>query len=87
MLQIAYAIGKAQPVSLNIDTFGTGKVSDEELIDIIRAHFDFRPYSIIENLGLREPIYALTTNYGHFGKEGLPWEKTDKTEEIRKYIK
>ena len=86
-LQIAYAIGKAKPVSLCIDTFGTGKLSDGELIEIINKHFDFRPYSIIENLGLRAPIYSKTTNYGHLGKADLPWEKTDKKEELRKYLK
>ena len=86
-LQIAYAIGKASPVSLCIDTFGTSKLSNEQLIEIINKHFDFRPYSIIKNLGLRAPIYAKTTNYGHLGKADLPWEKTDKAEELRAYLK
>lgn len=86
-LQVAYAIGKAQPVSVCVDTFGTGKLSDDELIKIINKHFDFRPYSIIKNLGLRAPIYAKTTNYGHFGDKDVPWEKTDKSEELKKYIK
>ncbi len=86
-LQVAYAIGKAQPVSVCVDTFGTGKISDDELIKIINKHFDFRPYSIIKNLGLRAPIYAKTTNYGHFGDKDVPWEKTDKSEELKKYLK
>ena len=86
-LQIAYAIGKAQPVSLCVDTFGTGKVSDDALIEIIKKHFDFRPYSIIESLGLRAPIYAKTTNYGHFGKSDMPWEKTDKLDELKVYVR
>lgn len=86
-LQLAYAIGKAQPVSLCVDTFGTGKLSDGELIEIIKKHFDFRPYSIIRSLNLREPIYAKTTNYGHFGKDDLPWEKTDKAVELSKYVR
>lgn len=86
-LQIAYAIGKAQPVSLNIDTFGTSKLSNDELIQIINKHFDFRPYSIIKNLGLRAPIYVKTTNYGHLGKSELPWEKTDKIKELKAYLR
>ncbi len=86
-LQIAYAIGKANPVSICVDTFGTGKLPDDELIKIIEKHFDFRPYSIIKNLGLRAPIYAKTTNYGHFGKADLPWEKTDKIAELGVYLK
>ncbi len=86
-LQIAYAIGKANPVSICVDTFGTGKLPDDELIKIIEKHFDFRPYSIIKNLGLRAPIYAKTTNYGHFGKTDLPWEKTDKIAELGVYLK
>ncbi|MBE5731182.1 MAG: methionine adenosyltransferase [Clostridiales bacterium] len=86
-LQVAYAIGKALPVSVCVDTFGTGKVSDEQLAEIISKHFDFRPYSIIKNLGLRAPIYSVSTNYGHFGKESLPWEKTDKADELRQYIR
>ena len=85
-LQVAYAIGKANPVSLAVDSFGTGKVSDEKLLDMIAELFDFRPGAIIESLGLRRPIYRLTTNYGHFGKKGLPWEITDRTEEIARYL-
>lgn len=85
-LQVAYAIGKARPVSVCVDTFGTGKFTDGEVLACIDAIFDFRPYSIIENLELKKPIYALTTNYGHFGKAGLPWEKTDKTQEIKRFL-
>lgn len=83
-LQLAYAIGKANPVSVSIETFGTSEYNEEQLIEIVNKVFDFRPYSIIENLGLRAPIYAKTTNYGHFGKPDLPWEKTDKVEEIKR---
>ncbi len=86
-LQVAYAIGKANPVSVCIDTFGTGKISNDKLLEIIEKHFDFRPYSIIKNLGLRAPIYAKTTNYGHLGKPDLPWEQTDKVKEIKAYLK
>lgn len=86
-IQVAYAIGKAAPVSVCVDTFGTGKLDDDTLIEIINKHFDFRPYSIIKNLGLRAPIYAKTTNYGHFGDKDVPWEKTDKSEELKKYLK
>ena len=81
-LQVAYAIGKANPVSLSVNSFGTGKVSDARLLEIIKEVFDFRPGSIINALGLRRPIYAATTNYGHFGKEGMSWEKTDKVKDI-----
>ncbi len=83
-LQVAYAIGKANPVSVSVDTFGTSEYTEEQLISIINKVFDFRPYSIIKNLGLDAPIYSASTNYGHFGKPDLPWEKTDKTEELKK---
>lgn len=86
-LQVAYAIGKANPVSVNIDTFGTGKVSDSALLAAVKKLFDFRPYAIIGALGLKRPIYAATTNYGHFGKPDLPWEKTDKAECLKKELK
>lgn len=86
-LQVAYAIGKANPVSVNIDTFGTGKVSDSALLAAVKKLFDFRPYAIIGALGLKRPIYAATTNYGHFGKPDLPWEKTDKAERLKKELK
>ena len=86
-LQVAYAIGKAKPVSLNIDTFGTGKYSDEKILDAVEKTFDFRPYSIIEQLDLRKPVYAATSNYGHFGNPAFSWEKTDKAEALKKAIK
>ena len=85
-LQVAYAIGKANPVSLAVNSFGTGRVSDEKLLEIVRKTFDFRPGCIISALGLRRPIYTSTTNYGHFGKSGLPWEKTDRAEEITRLL-
>ncbi len=86
-LQVAYAIGKARPVSLCIDTFGTSKYTDAQLLGIVDELFDFRPQSIIENLGLRKPIYRQTTVYGHFGKDDLPWENTDKADKIRARLK
>ncbi len=86
-LQVAYAIGKANPVSLNIETFGTGKYSDEKILAAINAVFDFRPYSIIKQLDLRKPVYAATSNYGHFGNPAFAWEKTDRAEALKKAIK
>ncbi len=85
-LQVAYAIGKASPVSINIDTFGTGRVDDARILAAVNKVFDFRPYSIIRALDLRSPIYASTTNYGHFGKPGLPWERTDKVDALKKEL-
>lgn len=81
-IQLAYAIGVAQPVSISVDTFGTGKVSEERLIELIRAHFDLRPAGVIRMLDLRRPIYQQTAAYGHFGRSDvdLPWEKTDKAD-------
>ncbi|MDR3216438.1 MAG: methionine adenosyltransferase [Clostridiaceae bacterium] len=81
-LEVAYAIGCAHPVSLTIDTFGTGAVSDERLIEIINKVFDLRPYSIIKNLELKKPVFRATANYGHFGREEFSWERTDKAAEI-----
>lgn len=86
-LQVAYAIGVCTPVSVFIDTFGTGKLGDEEIAEIVKREFDLRPYAIIGALGLRAPIYLQTAAYGHFGKEGLPWEKTDKAEALKKYLR
>lgn len=74
-IQISYAIGVARPVSIFVDTFGTGTVSDEEIVSIIDKNFDLTPRGIINTLDLEKPIFSKTTNYGHFGKEGLPWEK------------
>ena len=85
-IQVAYAIGKANPVSLAVNSFGTGKVSDERLLEIVRSVFDFRPGAIIDGLDLRRPIYTGTTNYGHFGKAGLPWEITDKINDIKNLL-
>lgn len=85
-LQLAYAIGIANPVSIFVDTFGTGKLKDGEIADIIVKEFDLRPYSIIETLGLRKPIFSETAAYGHFGKSGLPWERLIKTEDLKKYL-
>ena len=87
-IQLSYAIGVAQPTSVMIDTFGTGKVSESKLVDIVREHFDLRPAGIIKMLDLRRPIYKQTSAYGHFGRNDLdlPWEKTDKAEELKKYL-
>ncbi len=84
-IQLAYAIGVAKPVSVMIETFGTGKVSDEKIAEAVKKVFDLRPAAIIEKLGLRAPIYTATSAYGHFGRKdvSLPWEKTDKTEELK----
>ncbi|MBQ2937122.1 MAG: methionine adenosyltransferase [Lachnospiraceae bacterium] len=87
-IQLSYAIGVAQPTSIMIDTFGTGKVSDEKLVDIVRENFDLRPAGIIKMLDLRRPIYKQTAAYGHFGRNDLdlPWEKLDKVEDLKKYL-
>ncbi|MCR5654346.1 MAG: methionine adenosyltransferase [Lachnospiraceae bacterium] len=87
-IQLSYAIGVAHPTSVMVDTFGTGKVSDEKLVDIIRDNFDLRPAGIIKMLDLRRPIYKVTAAYGHFGRVDvdLPWEKTDKADELKKYL-
>ena len=86
-LEVAYAIGVAHPVSVFVDTHGTGRLADERLADIVREEFDLRPLAIIEKLGLRRPIYEQTAVYGHFGKAGLPWEQTDRAAELKgKYL-
>ncbi|MBR1913923.1 MAG: methionine adenosyltransferase [Lachnospiraceae bacterium] len=87
-IQLSYAIGVAQPTSVMVDTFGTGKLSDEKLVDVIRENFDLRPAGIIKMLDLRRPIYKQTSAYGHFGRNDLdlPWEKTDKADALKKYI-
>jgi len=84
-IQLAYAIGVARPVSISVDTFGTGKISEEKLVEIIRNNFDLRPAGIIKELGLRRPIYRQTAAYGHFGRTDidLPWERTDKVDKLR----
>lgn len=84
-VQVAYAIGVAQPVSISVDTFGTGTVSEEDLVKLVRKHFDLRPAGIIKQLDLRRPIYKQTAAYGHFGRNDLnvPWERTDKAEALK----
>ncbi len=88
-IQLSYAIGVAEPTSIMVDTFGTGKLTDEEFVTIIRKHFDLRPAGIIKMLDLRRPIYKQTAAYGHFGRLDLdlPWEKTDKVEVLKGYLK
>ena len=85
-IQLAYAIGVAKPVSILVDTFGTGKISEEAISSLVAEHFDLRPAAIIRDLGLRRPIYRQTAAYGHFGRTDidLPWEHTDKAEILRK---
>ncbi len=85
-LQIAYAIGVSRPVSVFVNTFGTGKLKDEIIADIICKEFDLRPYSIIKTLKLRAPIFSQTAAYGHFGKENLPWERCDRVDNLKKYL-
>lgn len=85
-LQFAYAIGRARPVSVFVSTFGTGKVSDEALADIIVKEFDLRPAAIIDTLELRKPVFGKTASYGHFGREGFSWERTDAAERLKKYL-
>ena len=87
-IQLSYAIGVARPTSINVNTFGTGKVSDTKLVEIVRENFDLRPAGIIKMLDLRRPIYKQTAAYGHFGRTDveLPWEKLDKVEELKKYL-
>ena len=87
-IQLSYAIGVAQPTSIMVDTFGTGKVTEDKLVDIIRENFDLRPAGIIKMLDLRRPIYKQTAAYGHFGRNdlNLPWEKLDKVDALKKYL-
>ena len=87
-IQLSYAIGVASPISVRVDTFGTGKLPEEKIVEIIRDNFDLRPAGIIKMLDLRRPVYAKTTNYGHFGKTDadLPWERLDKAEALRAYL-
>ena len=87
-IQLSYAIGVAQPTSIMVDTYGTGKLSDEKLVEIIRENFDLRPAGIIKMLDLRRPIYKQTAAYGHFGRNDLdlPWEKLDKADALKKYL-
>ncbi|MBQ1251560.1 MAG: methionine adenosyltransferase [Firmicutes bacterium] len=88
-IQVAYAIGVAKPVSVMVDTFGTGKLSDDRIAELVEEHFDLRPVAIINHFDLRRPIYAQTAAYGHFGRTDvdLPWERTDKAEALAAYLK
>jgi len=86
-LQVAYAIGYPNPVSISVDTFDTGRVSDEKIAAAVKRVFGFKPAEIIKQLDLLRPIYAKTTNYGHFGKQDLPWEQTNKADELAKAIR
>ena len=85
-IQVAYAIGVAHPLSVNVETFGTGKISDEKIAELVQAHFDLRPGAIIRDLNLRRPIFRQTAAYGHFGRDDvqLPWESTERAEALRK---
>ena len=85
-MQFAYAIGVANPVSLFVNTYGTGKVSEEKIARAITENFDLRPAAIIEKLGLRRPIFRQTASYGHFGRDAFPWEATDMAETLKKYL-
>ncbi len=87
-IQLSYAIGVAHPTSINVQTFGTGKIDERKLVEIIRDNFDLRPAGIIKMLDLRRPIYKQTASYGHFGRTDLdlPWEKTDRVQDLRKYL-
>ena len=84
-IQLAYAIGVAKPVSIFVDTFGTGKIGDDKIAELVEKNFDFRPAAIIRDLDLRRPIYRQTAAYGHFGRTDvdLPWEHTDKAETLK----
>lgn len=87
-IQIAYAIGVAEPVSINVDTFGTEKISEKKIVDIVNKVFDLRPAVIIRELELRRPIYRQAAAYGHFGRTDidLPWEKLNKVNDIKNYL-
>ena len=85
-IQVAYAIGVANPVSVFVDSHGTGKLDDERLAEIVKAEFDLRPYAIIKTLDLRKPVFKKTAAYGHFGYKGFAWEQTDKAESLKKYL-
>jgi S-adenosylmethionine synthetase len=84
-LQVSYAIGVAEPTSIRVETFGTGRITEERIVDLVRAHFDLRPWGLIQALDLLRPMYQATAAYGHFGRDDLdlPWERTDRAEELR----
>ncbi|MCT8573186.1 methionine adenosyltransferase [Glaesserella parasuis] len=86
-IQLSYAIGIAEPTSIMVETFGTGKVSNEVLVRLVREHFDLRPYGLIKMLDLIRPIYRETAAYGHFGREHFPWEKTDKADALKSALR
>ena len=88
-VQIAYAIGIPEPLSVRVDTYGTGRIAEDVIVDIINKVFDLRPGMIIKNLNLRRPIYRQVATYGHFGRNDLklPWEKLDKVREIKRLVK
>ena len=86
-LQVAYAIGVARPVSVFVETFGTGKLADDVIADIVAKEFDLRPAAIIDTLGLRNPVFRATAAYGHFGRENFPWERVDRVEQLKRYLK
>ncbi|MCH8536898.1 MAG: methionine adenosyltransferase [Alkalimonas sp.] len=86
-IQVSYAIGVAEPTSISVETFGTSKLEEDQLIGLIREHFDLRPHGLIEMLQLERPIYLPTAAYGHFGRPEFPWEQTDKAEALRQYAK
>lgn len=85
-IQVSYAIGVAEPTSISVDTFGTGVVADSVLVELVRQHFDLRPYGLIKMLDLERPIYRPTAAYGHFGRDEFPWEKTDKADALKASI-
>ena len=82
-IQVSYAIGVAEPTSISVETFGTGRISDDRIVELIKANFDLRPYGLIEMLDLKRPIYKPSAAYGHFGRIEFPWEKTDKADILR----
>ena len=83
---MAYAIGVAKPVSVFVDSYGTGKLDDETLAKIVKQEFDLRPYAIIKTLDLRNPVFKKTAAYGHFGYKGFSWEHTDRADDLKKYL-
>ena len=85
-IQVAYAIGVAKPVSVFVDSHGTGKLDDEALAEVVKKEFDLRPYAIIRDLDLRKPVFKKTAAYGHFGYKGFSWEQTDRVEALKKYL-
>lgn len=86
-IQVSYAIGVAEPTSISLETFGTSKLTEDQLIALVREHFDLRPHGLIEMLQLERPIYLPTAAYGHFGRPEFPWEQTDKADVLRQYAK